>query len=469
MTLKTNQQTNYFLRFALDCSILATAFILTRLYIAQQGDVFFSKFNLILLFTSFVVWHFVANIYNLYDDFRSRSFSYEFISILKTLLLNAVIITFIFFYFFKNYPYPRTFVILYTGLIFLLLPIQKFSYKQYLMRVRAKSRNIKKVLIVGAGELGMSFYKTITANKQLGYELAGFVDDTRKSHLNGEYLGKISDMDSILEKNDIEDVVIALPSGAVNKIQEAVLVSEKNAKRVRIIPNYSHLISANFRVTHFGDFPLITIRSTPLDDAENQFFKRIFDVLFSVVLFITVFIWLFPLLALILKLTSRGPVFFKQERWGLHNKKIICYKFRSMVANSHNIDRNGKFNQAHKNDPRITRFGKFLRKSNLDELPQFFNVLAGDMSIVGPRPHPIPLNLESKETVHNYMLRHIVKPGITGWAQVNGFRGETKEPGQMQNRVNLDLWYIDNWSFWLDCQIIFQTLMNMIKGDKNAY
>lgn len=467
--MKGNSQSNYFVRFALDSGVLIIAFLLTRLYIAQKGDVFFSKFNFLLLVTSLVVWHFVAKIYHLYDDFRARSFSYEFIAIIKSLLLNAVIITFIFFYFHKNYPYPRTFVILYTDLLFLLLTIQKFIYKQYLMSIRAKSHNTKKVLIVGAGNLGMSFYKIIKANKFLGYELAGFVDDTRKPLLNGEYLGKINELEYIFENNEVEDVIIALPSGAVNKIEETVKICEKNAKRVKIIPNYSHLTQGKFSVDNFGDFPLITIRTTPLDDAENQFFKRAFDFIFSIILFCTVFIWLFPLLALLIKITSRGPIFFKQERWGLNNKKIICYKFRSMIAQSSDLDSDGKYYQAHKNDPRITRLGRFLRKTNLDELPQFFNVLAGDMSVVGPRPHPIPLNLESKETVHNYMLRHIVKPGITGWAQVNGYRGETKEAGQMQTRVNLDLWYIDNWSFWLDCQIIFQTIMNMVKGDKNAY
>jgi len=439
------------------------------LYISGKGDVFFSKFNLLLLIAGYIVWHFVARIYHLYDDFRSRSFSYEFIAILKSLLLNSVIITFILFYFRNNYPYPRTFTLLYTEMIFLFITIEKFIYKQYLMRIRSRSRNIKKVLIVGAGNLGMSFYNIIAANKHLGYELAGFVDDTRKSHLNGEYLGKINELEEIFAKNEVEDVVIALPSGAVNKIEETVQICEKNAKRVRIIPNYSHLSPGKFRINNFGEFPLITIRSTPLDDVENQFFKRIFDVLFTLLLFAVFFWWLFPLIALLIKITSKGPVFFRQERWGLHNKKIICYKFRSMVANCSDLKDDGKYNQAQKNDPRITRIGRFLRKTNLDELPQFFNVLFGTMSLVGPRPHPIPLNLESRETIHNYMLRHIVKPGITGWAQVNGFRGETKEPGQMQNRVNFDLWYIDNWSFWLDCQIIFQTVMNMIKGDKNAY
>jgi putative colanic acid biosynthesis UDP-glucose lipid carrier transferase len=182
-----------------------------------------------------------------------------------------------------------------------------------------------------------------------------------------------------------------------------------------------------------------------------------------------VFGWLFLLIAAVIKLTSKGPVLFKQERWGLKNKKITCYKFRSMIVQTSEVDSNGQFLQATKNDSRVTPIGRFLRKTNLDELPQFINVLRGEMSFVGPRPHATPLHVESKETVDHYMLRQMVKPGITGWAQVNGCRGETRESGQMKKRVDMDIWYIENYSFWLDCQIIFQTMMNMIKGDKNAY
>jgi len=162
-------------------------------------------------------------------------------------------------------------------------------------------------------------------------------------------------------------------------------------------------------------------------------------------------------------------VFFQQERWGLNNERIICYKFRSMLNGSKDTDENGNYLQAIQNDHRVTRFGKYLRKTNMDELPQFWNVLLGNMSVVGPRPHPTPLNLASIETVDRYMLRHLVKPGITGLAQVNGCRGETQTPDDMQKRVNFDLFYIHKWTFWLDCQIILQTIINIFRGDQNAY
>ena len=178
---------------------------------------------------------------------------------------------------------------------------------------------------------------------------------------------------------------------------------------------------------------------------------------------------MFPLIALFIKLSSKGPVFFKQERWGLNNKLLICYKFRTMDQNSKDVDEDGKYQQAQKGDPRITSIGRILRKTNLDELPQFWNVLIGNMSIVGPRPHPTPLNMESMHTVDNYMLRHIILPGISGWAQVNGCRGETKTSEEMQERVDFDLSYIHRWTFWLDCQIILQTIINLIRGDQNAY
>jgi putative colanic acid biosynthesis UDP-glucose lipid carrier transferase len=176
-----------------------------------------------------------------------------------------------------------------------------------------------------------------------------------------------------------------------------------------------------------------------------------------------------PLVAFIIKLTSKGPVFFKQERWGLNNKMIVCYKFRTMYSGSPETNLDGSFIQATKNDKRITPLGKFLREWNIDEFPQFWNVLRGNMSVVGPRPHVTPLNLASVESVDRYLLRHLVKPGITGWAQVNGSRGGTSQPGAMQRRVNYDLYYIHKWTFWLDCQIILQTIINIIKGDDNAY
>jgi putative colanic acid biosynthesis UDP-glucose lipid carrier transferase len=239
--------------------------------------------------------------------------------------------------------------------------------------------------------------------------------------------------------------------------------------KARIIPNLQQYATANIQVNNIGLMPVINVRSLPLDKKENQVLKSVFDVAFSLCFFLFLGWWLLPLIALAVKLTSRGPVIFRQERWGLNNEKITCYKFRTMVEGSSETDEEGYFQQARKRDPRVTRLGAFLRKTNMDELPQFWNVLLGNMSVVGPRPHPTPLNLESMHTVENYMLRHLVKPGITGWAQVNGCRGETKEPGSMQRRINFDLYYIHRWTFWLDCQIILQTVINILRGDQNAY
>ncbi len=239
--------------------------------------------------------------------------------------------------------------------------------------------------------------------------------------------------------------------------------------RVKIIPDYFKFISNKYDISMFGQFPLIAVRDDRLNELHWRILKRSFDLVFSFLLFVLVFSWLWPLLSILIKTTSPGPVFFRQERWGRNNRKFITYKFRSMRADSTDLDANGKFRQVTKNDPRVTRIGKFLRRTNLDELPQFWNVLKGDMSIVGPRPHPTPLNLESKNKVRLYMFRHLVKPGITGWAQVNGFRGETGDISLMQQRIDYDVWYIENWSFMFDMQIVGDTIWKMIKGDPKAY
>lgn len=350
----------------------------------------------------------------------------------------------------------------------LILPLVKYLSRWYYSYIFQKGKRVTSILVVGAGELGMNFTNIINKNYQLGYKIAGFVDDVEKTALNGKYLGKIDDLEKILQEHYVEDVIIALPNTAIDKIKHTLRISEENAKRVRIIPDYARL-SSSFSLSTFGSMPLLSVRAIPLDNAEFRFFKRVFDLVFTIILFITVFSWLFPIIAVLIKITSKGPVFFIQERWGINNKKIYCYKFRSMVANSKDVDEHGNYLQASKNDARITAIGKILRKTNLDELPQFFNVLKGDMSVVGPRPHPTPLNIHSKSYVNNYMVRHLVRPGITGWAQIHGYRGETKDISLMQKRVDYDIWYIENWSFILDIQIIIQTVINMVKGDKNAY
>ena len=207
----------------------------------------------------------------------------------------------------------------------------------------------------------------------------------------------------------------------------------------------------------------------PLEIRSNCYLKRIFDIAATLILFLFIFLWLWPIIILAIKLDSKGPVFYEQERWGKKNKRFMCLKFRSMMYNCQQFDEKGFFLQASEKDFRVTRVGKLLRRSGFDELPQFICVLRGDMTLVGPRPHTTPMNLEYQEKVHDYLDRHFIRPGITGWAQIHGLRGKIKKIAQMQKRTGHDLWYIENWSFWLDVKIIFISICLMINGDPKAY
>jgi len=213
-----------------------------------------------------------------------------------------------------------------------------------------------------------------------------------------------------------------------------------------------------------GAVPVSKIRKEPLEKKSNRVKKRLFDIFFSLGVILFIFTWLFPILAILVKLSSKGPVFYKQRRLGRDNKDFVCWKFRSMRTDNDTV-----FKQATKNDPRITKIGAIMRKTNLDEMPQFINVLMGQMSVVGPRPHPLKLNDQYRDIVDKYMVRHFCLPGITGWAQVNGFRGETQTPDVMEQRIKLDVHYIENWSFWLDVRIVIKTVTNMFGKEENAY
>ncbi len=231
--------------------------------------------------------------------------------------------------------------------------------------------------------------------------------------------------------------------------------------------NMTELTTASFYAANL--FPIQATVALQAEKANTNIVKRLIDVAVSLLLCIAVFSWLFPIIALLIKLTSRGPVFFKQKRTGLNGRHIECYKFRTMQTGCVSVDADGKYLQAIKDDPRTTCIGKILRKTSIDELPQFWNVLIGDMSIVGPRPHPKELNKECEGIVENYHLRNLIKPGITGVAQVKGFRGATPDTQLMQERINHDIWYIHNWSIFLDIRVMVLTCMYMIVGDENAY
>jgi putative colanic acid biosynthesis UDP-glucose lipid carrier transferase len=462
------RQSLHILRFSADIATLCIAFLCSLIFIFPHLIPEPDSGNYFLLLSLILVWSFSARITGLYDEFRSRNFSYELILLIKNILIQFIAAVCILFLM-KDLVLSRTFVFVYGMVSMAAIALERFLLRRVLNWLRRRGRNLRHILIVGAGEVGRAFYDTILMNPQFGYRLVGFLDDQPKTRLNGQYLGSIDELNKILANNNVDDVIIALPNYATERLNEVIKECASHTTRVKIIPDYFRFVSDKFEVTMFGQFPVISVRNDRLDEMHWYMLKRLFDGIFALLLFIVVLSWLIPLIALVIKVSSRGPVFFKQVRWGRDNKRIICYKFRSMIPESKDVDEKGHFQQAVPNDPRVTKLGKFLRKTNLDELPQFWNVLKGEMSVVGPRPHPIPLNLESKDIIQNYMQRHLVKPGITGWAQVNGYRGETKNPELMQKRVNHDIWYIENWSFWLDLQIIFLTVWQMLKRDTRGY
>ncbi len=466
--MKTYQTQFTIFRLALDIAILALGFYVTSILELREAEQAAGDQYFYLVMLAGLIWYASGKMTGLYDEFRSRNFSYELTVLLKS--FSIFIIGFVFvLVFIRETMLTRSFVV-YFGFISLFgLGLQKLILRLYLERIRRKGKNIRKVLIIGAGYIGRRFRQTIVSNPHFGYRFIGFIDDKPRPGLNGELLGDLDMLETVLSQRQIDDVLISLPSHAHHSIEQVIRVCENHPVHVRILPEYIRFLTSKFKVSMFNNFPIISVRSYKMDEMHWRFFKRTFDLIFTVLLFLLLFSWLWPLVALGIKITSKGPVFFRQERWGRTNRKIICYKFRSMVTTSQDVDESGRYQQAKKNDPRITMIGNILRKTNIDEMPQFWNVLKGEMSVVGPRPHPTPLNLESKDTIIHYMRRHLVKPGITGWAQVNGFRGETRDPLQMQKRIEYDLWYIENWSFLLDFQIVFMTVFKTIKGDPMAY
>ena len=258
---------------------------------------------------------------------------------------------------------------------------------------------------------------------------------------------------------------VAVAPEMMSSIHELVQEADKYLLRLKFIPDIAGTLAAPYTINYMGgEFPIITLRNEPLEIMGNRFKKRFFDIVFSSLVIIFLLSWLFPILAILIKLQSKGPVLFKQQRSGRNDEPFWCYKFRSMRLN----DSSDK-TQATKDDNRITPIGKFLRKSSMDELPQFFNVLWGSMSVVGPRPHMLSHTEEYKAIISQFMVRHFMKPGITGWAQVNGFRGETKAGGAMEKRVEHDIYYLENWTGMLDVKIIFMTVINVFRGEDNAY
>lgn len=455
----------YIARITIDIVILVSSSVIGA-YFSAPGFNFLTNVNIQFLCLALaIIWFFTSKSTGLYDEFRSRNYSFELALVIKNIFIQIISVIVILFLL-KERNLSRYFVFVLAALLLILIGIEKFLFRQILNYIRKIGRNYRRLIIIGAGKVGQDFQNTILNNPHFGYRVAGFLDDEKKTFLNGKYLGRINDLDLVLQKENIDNVVVALPNYATEKIEDVIRTCEKYTTRIKIIPDYFKFLSSKYSITMFGQFPVISVREDKLNEYHWRIVKRGMDITITILLFSFIFSWLWPAIIIAQKIFNPGPVFYKAKRWGRDGKPFECYKFRSMVPfNKQSFE----YKLTNRDDPRITPLGKFLRKYNLDELPQFLNVLKGEMSVVGPRPHDEKENIQIKDKINLYMWRHIVKPGITGWAQINGYRGGTSDIMKMDKRTQLDIWYIENWSVMLDMQIIILTVWRMIKGDKNAY
>lgn len=385
---------------------------------------------------------------------------------IKKMSIHAALISIAIVYL-KYLDISRLRMVYFYFIFFSLLMITRFLSMMLLKYIRAKGYNFKTFIIVGANESGEKIRKVLAKDLTYGYKFLGFFDEKRNETIVDPALivGQFENVKKFSIENNIDEMYVALHIDNIEIINELIAICEQNMIRIKFIPDFQLYTKASkVEVSFYENMPVLMFRPEPMEFASNRVLKKVFDIVFSGLVILLIFPWLFPIIMIIIKLESPGPIFFKQERAGRDNRSFMCLKFRSMHVNglAHN-------KQAEKGDSRITKFGAFIRKTSIDELPQFFNVFLGDMSVVGPRPHMVNLAKEYSDLISNYLVRQYAKPGITGWAQVNGYRGETKVLSDMENRVEYDIWYIENWSFLLDIKIVVKTIINIVKGEENAY
>lgn len=357
-------------------------------------------------------------------------------------------------------------------LLFLLCLLVLSSLFRIILRRFAKfyhqlPKNRRIVVMVGCNENSEDLYKELCEDKSRGFDVIGYFDDMNFHAFNGlKFLGNLDSVIPYLKKNGgVQEVYCSISSEFRKPIEEQIVsYCENNFIYFYYVPRLEKHLHQRMHLNVIGSTPYMNFFQDPLRNTSNRFVKRAFDIIFSLFILIFIFPWIYVIVGIITKITMPGPVFFKQKRNGINGKEFVMYKFRSMKVN-----KQADTQQASKEDPRITGWGKILRKTNLDEMPQFINVLKGDMSVVGPRPHMVKHTEEYSKLIEHYMLRHYIKPGVTGYSQVTGFRGETKELSQMEGRIKGDIWYLEHWSLWLDIYIVFKTILNAIIGDDNAY
>ncbi len=456
--------TSRFILPALDSCLIWVAFHLAEFVVWHSWSI--KDDAPFFLITFVLLWWMLARQYaNIYRLDRRISYGEKLRLLLKAFLVHGVLVVGTVVALRVDYVSTRYLAAIYAfavvGVVVARFTVT-FGYRSWL---RHFARLYNRFVIVGSSQSGQELYHYLTANDSESYQFQGFfTDEPLPAGLRAERRGGVADLQAYCLRTPVNEIYYALPLDRHDLIEELARFAEDHFLTFRIVPDYEGTVRKDVSVYFHDHLPILTVRREPLGFRTNQLLKRVFDLAFATLVIVGLFPVLLPLLALLIKLDSPGPVFFKQLRPGKRNKLFPCYKLRTMRADHRQPEL-----QATKADPRITRVGRYLRKYNLDELPQFFNVLLGHMSVVGPRPNMVSQLEEYSKRGRTYQLRHAVTPGITGYAQVNGCRGETRAPNAMEKRVEYDLKYVENWSFALDLQIIGKTVRNMVRGEENAY
>ncbi|MCS2582595.1 undecaprenyl-phosphate glucose phosphotransferase [Bacteroides sp. BFG-551] len=359
------------------------------------------------------------------------------------------------------------FFVIYFLILFLVLSIYRIIIRHSLIVYCAKGNHKRYTVFIGSGHNMQMLYEEMDSSLASIYEVVGYFDSTSSDTLSSQcrYLGSPESFTDFMSgRTDIKHVFCSLSMDQGRYNVSIINYCENHLLYFHGVPNVSKGFPRRIWHSMVGNMPILNLRYEPLGKMENRLLKRMFDIVLSAIFLVTIFPFIYLIVGIIIKLTSPGPIFFTQMRTGLNGEEFKCYKFRSMQVNEEADSK-----QATMNDPRKTRFGDFLRRSNIDELPQFINVFKGNMSVVGPRPHMLAHTEAYAQLIDKYMVRHSIKPGVTGWAQTHGFRGETKELSQMEGRVKADIWYMEHWTLVLDLYIIYKTIANVIVGEKNAY
>ncbi len=426
----------------------------------------YSKEYFELSLIAFIGFFLTAESFALYRSWRAGYFKeIVFYAFLSWSLAAILVVTYLFFTK-QSAEFSRLIIVLWFGCAFTMLILWRFLFNRFLARIRLKGLNTRSVAIIGVTKSGKRLAQQILENPETGYRLTAVFDDRVPERIEATYHawleGTIKEGVERAKNNEFDVIYIALPMIAEDRIKHILQMLGDTTANVQLVPDLFVYTLMNASMSHIGNIQTISVYDNPMRGG-NAALKRCEDIIFSIGILAIIAIPLL-IIAIAVKVTSKGPVIFKQNRYGLDGRKIKVYKFRSMTV----TENSDVVTQATKGDARITPLGAFLRRTSLDELPQFINVLQGKMSVVGPRPHAVAHNESYRKQVDFYMLRHKVRPGITGWAQVNGWRGETDTIDKMEMRIKYDLEYIRNWTLWLDVKIIIFTVFRSF-NDKNAY